>query len=260
MLLDQGNKNTRWQDAERTELAQLDEYETFQDLGENATVPEGHKKIRVHMVYDVKHDGRYKARLVAGGHMTDTPIDSVYSGVVSLRGIRIVSFLAELNNLQLWSTDVGNAYLESYTKEKIVFQAGPEFGELQGHLLKIVKALYGLISSGKCWHDRLFDVLSDMGFTPSKAESDIWMRAQGDHYEYIAVYVDDLAIASKDPGKIIDFLTKVKAFKLKGTGPISYHLGCDFFRDDEGILCMAPRKYIEKMSSSYEHMFGSKPK
>ena len=106
-------------------------------------------------------------------------------------GVRMVTLLAELNDMELWSTDIGNAYLESYTKEKVVFVAGPEFGELQGHLLVIMKALYGLRSSGARWHDRLYDALSGMGFKPSKADADIWMRKQGDHYEYIAVYVDD---------------------------------------------------------------------
>ena len=86
-------------------------------------------------VYDMKHDGRHKARMVAGGHRTSTPTDLVYSGVVSLAGIHAVTFLAELNDLELWGTDIGNAYLESYTKEKVAFIAGPEFGDLQGHTM-----------------------------------------------------------------------------------------------------------------------------
>jgi hypothetical protein len=156
------------------------------------------------MVYAVKHDGRHKARMVAGGHRTETPADSIYSGVVSLPGIRIVTFLAELNGLELWYTDIGNAYLKSYTKEKVCFIAGGEFRELEGHTFMIIKAQYGLKSSGKRWHDKLFDVLYDMGFRPSKAEEDIWMRDMGDHYEYLALYVNDLAIASKNPQAIID--------------------------------------------------------
>ena len=48
------------------------------------------------MVFAVKHDGRRKSRLVAGGHLTEVPTESVYSSVVSLRGVRIVIFLAEL--------------------------------------------------------------------------------------------------------------------------------------------------------------------
>ncbi len=71
-------------------------------------------------------------------------------------------FAAELNHLLIWTTDVGNAYLESYTQEKVYFIAGPEFAPfgLEGHiLLLIVRALYGLKSSGLRWWERLSDVL-----------------------------------------------------------------------------------------------------
>ena len=44
------------------------------------------------------------------------------------------------------AADVGNAYLEAHTKEKIAFHASPEFGPLAGHILIILKALYGLRS------------------------------------------------------------------------------------------------------------------
>ena len=135
----------------------------------NAPGP-AYKKIRVHMVYAVKHDGRHKSRLVAGGHLIETPIDSVYSSVVSLRGIRILTFLAELNDMEIWTTDIGDAHLESFTQEKVHIVAGPEFGEREGHVLVISKALYGLKSSGLRWHKRLSDVLREMGFFPSKAE------------------------------------------------------------------------------------------
>ena len=49
-------------------------------------------------------------------------------------------------------------------------------------------------------------------------------------------------------------------FKLKGTGPISYHLGCDFVHDEDKVLCIQPRKYIEQMVETYVRMFGEKPK
>jgi hypothetical protein len=75
----------------------------------------------------------------------------------------LFEILAELNKMDLWATDIGNAYLESYTKEKVVaFTAGPEFGEYEGHTFVIVKALYGLRSSGTRWHDRLYDALFDI--------------------------------------------------------------------------------------------------
>ena len=260
MELDRKNGNTRWYDSEKVELAQVDEYDTFIDHGKGGRPPDGYKKISVHMVYAVKHDGRHKSRLVAGGHLTEVPIDSVYSSVVSLRGLRLVVFLAELNGLDVWSTDIGNAYLEAKTKEKVYVIAGPEFGDREGHVLVIDKALYGLRSSGLRFREKLADSLRDMGFVPSKAEDDIWMRRNGDVWEYVATYVDDLCIAAKNPQEIIDVLEKKYKYKLKGTGPIKFHLGCDFFRDEDGVLCFAPRKYIEKMIDTYERMFGSKPK
>jgi hypothetical protein len=178
---------------------------------------------------------------------------------VSLRGLRTLVFLAELNGLETWATDIGNAYLEAETRERVYIIAGAEFGELEGHTLVIFKALYGLRSSGLRWHERFADCLRDMGFTPSKAEPDIWMRPSGDAYEYIGVYVDDLAIIARNPGEIADILQGKYNFKLKGTGPITFHLGMDFFRDSNGVLCIAARKYVEKMVMMYEQHFGLKP-
>ena len=260
LQLDKKTGTDRWKEATKLELAQIDEYDVFMDLGLNAPPPDGYKKIRVHLVFDVKHDGRHKARLVADGHLTDIPVESVYSGVVSLRGFRLLVFLAELNGLETWATDIGNAYLEAKTKEKIYIKAGPEFGELEGHTLVIFKSLYGLRSSGLRWHERFADCLREMGFTACKAEPDIWMRKNGEIYEYIAVYVDDLAVAAKDPASIVETLQEKYKFKLKGTGPLKYHLGMNFFRNDEGVLCMAPKQYLDRMMESYERFFGSKPK
>jgi hypothetical protein len=71
------------------------------------------------MVYDVKHDGRHKSRLVAGGHLTELNTERIYSSAVSLPGIQLVTFLSELNMLELWGTDIGNVYLEATTKEQV---------------------------------------------------------------------------------------------------------------------------------------------
>ena len=221
MELDARNGNTLWRDSERIELRQINEYKAFDDLGFRVPAPKGYKRIRVHMVYAIKHDLRRKSRLVADGNLTEVPLASVYSSVVSLRGLRTTIFLAELNKMELWCTDIGNAYLEAKTLEKIYIVAGNEFGPLEGHTLVIQRALYGLCSSGARWWEQLSDVLIEMGFTPSRAESDIWMReCNGDHYEYIARYVDDLAIASRDPKAITDELEGKYSFKLKGTGQL----------------------------------------
>ena len=124
MRLDKENGNTHWHDAMDLELTQIHEYKVFKDTGKakfhngQVVTPDGFQKIRVHFVYAVKHDGRFKARFVADGHLTKEPVESIYSGVVSLRSLRMVVFLSQLNNWEIWGADVGNAYLEAYTDEK----------------------------------------------------------------------------------------------------------------------------------------------
>ena len=73
-----------------------------------------------------------KARLVAGGHVTDTPSSLTYSSVVSRESVHIAFLLTALNDLDVIMSDVGNVYLHAKTNEKVYSVAGQEFGELQG--------------------------------------------------------------------------------------------------------------------------------
>ena len=171
LQLDEQNGNSKWYDATKLEMDQINEYKVFQDHGKAqydpksrkvSNAPNGYQKIRVHLIFAVKHDGRHKARLVARGHLTPDPIESIYSGVVSVRSLRLVIFLAKLNNLEVWGADIGNAYLEAKTKEKLYIVAGPEYKEHEGHILVIYKALYGLKSSGLTWSQKIHDIMLDM--------------------------------------------------------------------------------------------------
>jgi len=65
----------------------------------------------------VIHDGQHKRRLIVHGHFTEVLLDSVYSDIVFLCGIHLLVFLAELNDLNIWVTDIGNAYLEAKSRK-----------------------------------------------------------------------------------------------------------------------------------------------
>ena len=72
--------------------------------------------------------------------------------------------------------------------------AGDEFGENKGKRMLIYKSLYGLKSSAARFHEHLSIKLRKMGYRPSKADPDLWQKKVGDHYEYIARFVDDVCL------------------------------------------------------------------
>jgi hypothetical protein len=130
---------------------------------------------------------------VAGGHQTDVPKESVFSSVVSRDSIQIVLTIASLNNLEVLAADVQNAYLNAPTKENCYTIAGIDFGpDNEGRPLLIVRALYGLHSSGARWRDHLADTIRTMGSKAYLGDPDAWLRENvkscgSEYYEYILV-------------------------------------------------------------------------
>ena len=79
-------------------------------------------------------------------------------------------------------------------------------------------------------------------------------------YEYIAVYVDDLCIAAQDPKEIINILKSKYKLKVKGDGPLTYHLGADYYQIQMGQWCLNQRStYIEKLKETHVRLLNTEP-
>jgi hypothetical protein len=59
---------------------------------------------------------------------TDPDPTLSYSSVVTRESVRIAFLIAALNELEIKSIDIGNAYLNAPAREKVYTKAGPEFG------------------------------------------------------------------------------------------------------------------------------------
>jgi hypothetical protein len=109
------------------------------------------------MVFDVKiGDLTRKVRFCANGNETDPPKESTFSTVVSRDTVWLFFLLAALNELDILSAHIQNAYLNAPVREKLYTIAGKEFGpKVEGRPVLIVQALYGLRSSGKAFRTTL---------------------------------------------------------------------------------------------------------
>ena len=122
--------------------------------------------------------------------------------------------IAALNNLDILGCDIQNAYISAPCREKIYCVAGPEFGSEAGKIMLIKRALYGLKSSGAAFRAKLADCIWDMGFRPTKADPDVWLKpatkSNGDkYYEMILCYVDDVICISEKPMRSIEGIQAV---------------------------------------------------
>lgn len=132
--------------------------------------------------------------------------------------------------------DIGNAYLNAPTREKIYYRAGLEWGShMEGSICIIVRALYGLKTSANAWRNHMCSTLRSMGFDHSLADNDVWFRedlkVDGSlYYSYILVYVDDILIVSESPNKYMDQLSKHYYVKDNSIGPPDLYLGTRYKR------------------------------
>ena len=217
-------------------------------------IPIGYQQIRCHMIFDIKQeDFRRKARLVAGGHTTEAPATITYASVVSRESVRIALLLAALNDVEVKTADIENAYITAPCSEKIYTVLGPEFGSEAGKKAFVVRALYGLKSAGALFRNHLADCMRHMGFIPCLADPDLWMlateKADGTKYwAYVLIYVDDVMVIHHDALSILAKLDKYFKLKPGSIGDPKMYLGATLKKMtlDNGVSAWAssPAKYV----------------
>ena len=185
---------------------------------------------------------RRKAQYCADGHKTQPPKAMVYSSVVSHDSVRLILLIAALNDLEVLSADVQNAFLTAPNKEKVYLRAGPEFGINEGKTYIVTKALYGLKSASASFRSYVADALDNAGYRLSPADPDVWLRPalkpDGEKcYDYVMTYVDDLIAVGVNPKETMDALGETFKFKNNKVERLESYLGARVRWYQQGFSC-----------------------
>jgi hypothetical protein len=97
---------------------------------------------------------------------------------------------------------------------------------LNGKKVIIDKSLHGLKTSAARFHEYLSESLLRLGFKKTKHDPDLWLVDKSSHYEYLATYVDDILIWSKDLMAVIKSLEKDIHAKECGHSRILFRWKC----------------------------------
>ena len=178
-----------------------------------------------------KLDLTRKARLVADGHLIPDPVDSTYAGFVFRESVRIALTYAVLLGVDLWATNIMNAFVQAPTTEKYYTICGYEFSnENIGKQAVVTWALYGIKSSERDFRSHLGESIDHSKYQSCLADPDLWFWVSKldngtKYYKYILLYVDDCLVVSEHPNKVLAWLGKYLPLKSESIGPPKLFLG-----------------------------------
>lgn len=247
--------------------------------------PPNRKVIGSRFVFSTKTTGK-KVRLVAKGcsqrpgedfHETSSP-------VVRSSSIRLIAALSAEFGLEIHQMDVVTAYLNGSLDEDVFMEVPDQLQDVLNKILtnqkigsqrKIIKdkkiietakrwskdldkfnncvcllkkSLYGLRQSGVQWHKKLVGKLMSVGFEAMPQDPCLFVARKGHRMMLIAIYVDDIILATDDSLWLQDVKKELSsAFEMKDMGVLSYCLGIEFTRDEDGRVYLNQSLYLEKV-------------
>ena len=174
-----------WKSAISAELAKMDKYKVWEVVPRQDNM----RVVGARWVFVRKIDGTtgkpsaYKARWVAKGYSQIEGVDftELFAGVARKDSIRILLALVNYYNLECDQVDIVAAFLNGDLDETI-YMDPPEGSDIpQGNVIRLLKSLYGLKQSPRCFNKRFDTWLQQQGFHPMKADPCFYLRKHQRH-------------------------------------------------------------------------------
>jgi hypothetical protein len=143
--------------------------------------------------------------------------------------------------------DVKTAFLNGVIEEEVYVEQpqGFETHDSQTHVCKLKKSLYGLKQSPKAWYSRIDSFLMSLGFTKSKADSNLYFKVVYGGPVILLLYVDDQFLTGEE-NLITDSKRKLVAeFEMKDLGMMHYFLGLEVWQRPNEIFLNQGKYAVE---------------
>ena len=247
-LADTANRE-KWIEALEKEIRALEKHGVWEEVpmseADGQIVP-------CHFVMKIKRkpDGtldKFKARLVVAGNKMESYGFETYSPVCAWSTVRMILILALTWGWATCTCDYSNAFIHATLDTPVWIQLPKGYrSHLPGRsCLKLKRSLYGTDFAPRKWADTIFQALRDYGLEQSKHDPCLFAKPG----MMVAVYVDDLVIALKDPSEKDRFLEKMKefGFTLTMDDTLESFLGIKFRRTEDGSFDMTQPALIQKI-------------
>ena len=220
--------------------------------------PPDRRPLNCKWVLITKHDAegnpiKKKRRLVVKG-FTQIPgidFDQTFTPVVRMETLRILIALATITHADIQTVDVVGAYLNGRLEEAIYMRQPLGYDDGMQRVCLLALALYGLKQAGRVWHEHVKRTFTELGFTQLISDQWVFIRAEGEHFWWVAIWVDDMLIISSSPNDTVEFKTAFAAkYTISDLGPIRQIVGLEVQRTDKTTL-ITQRAYINRILARY---------
>ena len=251
----------QWVEAMEKEFSSLRNHKTWKLVD----LPPGRNALGCKWVYKIKWKAngeieKYKARLVAQGYTQEEGVDynEVFAPVARYKSIRTVLAIANQFDLEAHQMDVVTAFLNGELEDEIYMKQPEGFVDSKNasKVCKLLRSLYGLKQSARCWNLMMDEYLKSSGYTQGTADPCVYYRVEvtkGANGKTIivifAVYVDDTIICSNDKRTLFAEKKRLsERFEMDDRGEVHHILGMEVLRDrQKKILTISQKLYLEEI-------------
>jgi hypothetical protein len=143
--------------------------------------------------------------------------------------------------------DVKTSFLNGVIEEEVYVDKpqGFEVEDMKSHVCKLKKVLYGLKQAPRAWYGRIDSFLESLGFTKSKADSNLYFKVMNDDPMILFLYVDELFLIGEE-NPITECKKRLASkFEMKDLGLMHYFLGLEVWKSPERIFLNQGKYAVE---------------
>ena len=160
--------------------------------------------------------------------------DGTFAPVMRFETLRTLLAFAASKKWDIKQLDVKGAYLHGLLKESIFMDQPQGFNNGSGQVCRLIQALYGLRQAGNVWNREFNAAMKEIGFTQIKADPCCYLRHQGEEFDILLVWVDDIiSIASSTTRNDAVEQDLSGKFEIKALGQPKMLLGMGIYQNPE---------------------------
>ena len=211
------------------------------DVWELVNCPKNRRPVKCRWVYNVKSDGRKRARLVAKGfsQIPGIDYDDTFSPVACFETVRLLLASAALEDWDIEALDVKTAFLYGNLDEEIYMEQPEGFvtqGQ-EGKVYRLKKALYGLKQASYAWNKQADKSLKSLGFNRCLSDTGVYILRKNSSILVVILYVDDVLWMGNNTELLQTLKSKfMKIWECRDLGQVSEYLGMKIVRDRRNQL------------------------